>query len=188
MDSQIWKNNLALPLLTIPACPLYLNSSLSTLQSITSPFPYLTLHCTIVLYHTFLQDKLSSCSAPVQTLDQCWLALSSCCPSKYTYSLFPMFCGSFPILSMSLLISSSLALILLLHIPLQAAVFHHHTPICKNLKTFEANTIGHVVMQRPCAMQNSKIMMDQHIPLTHSAPKNYSLCSRIHWFRITQKK
>ena len=50
-----------------------------------------------------------------------------------------------------------------------------------------SSTIGHVVMQRPCAIQNSKIMMDQHIPLTHSAPKNYSLCSRIHWFRITQK-
>ena len=119
----------------------FISCSHSLTLSIASPFPYLTLHCTVVSYHTFLQDKLGSCSAPVQTLDQCWLALLSCHPSKYSYFLFPMFCGSFPILSMSLLISSSPALILLLHIPLQAAVFHHHTPICKNLKTFEANII-----------------------------------------------
>ena len=30
------ENNLALPLLTVPACPLYLNLSLSTLQFITA--------------------------------------------------------------------------------------------------------------------------------------------------------
>ena len=32
------ENNLALPLLTIPACPIYLNLSLSTLQSITDMY------------------------------------------------------------------------------------------------------------------------------------------------------
>ena len=32
------ENNLALPLFTIPACPIYLNLSLSTLQSITDMY------------------------------------------------------------------------------------------------------------------------------------------------------
>ena len=60
------------------------------------------------------------------------------------------------------------------------AVLHCHNRM-------NGDTINHVCTQRPCCTQSSKIMMDQCVSPILSAPKNYRSCSRIHWFRITQK-
>ena len=54
------ENNLALPLFTIPACPIYLNLSLSTLQSITGyePWPYNSLNTFICLKQLPLYQQI----------------------------------------------------------------------------------------------------------------------------------
>ena len=46
----------------------FISHSHSLTLSIASPFPYLTLYCTIVSYHMFLQDKLGSVLPPSELL------------------------------------------------------------------------------------------------------------------------